>query len=996
VEGFEHRSDRRRAEAKKRLEERGRDGEGDASDGDDKNNGQEQVEIRYEYLEPPIKVGSMRKKAIKGVFGIKNCKQRWFRLEAGELRYYDKKSMKPSRLKGVVSLKGGASVTRSDKHDDRDNELQINMADGQNLVLKCDDGDTAAEWKRAFDETIRIFDGAAAQYKDKKRKRNIAITTTAQQQLALQERRTSLSSTTSTHIEEHENLSNLTKSEEAVASIDKALQGHFLLGELDRDGHDALIQSMVFTSLLPGDVVFWQNTWGTAFYVVEQGRTQVVKDGEVVADLPAGTGFGELALVNDVLRTATIRASIPCRLWSIDRSDFREILSREENLSRERKVAVLQNIDLFAKLNFKALGQVADSLRTTFFDEIGTTIFKQGEVGDKFYIMRDGSVSVQVDRIEVAVLNPGDAFGERALIEDEPRNATITTNEDNVVCYVLDRDQFNDLLGQHSNSIDEDFARESLAKVQMFKGLSHGQIRSIAENLTKEVFTEGKLIFHQGEVGDKFYVLASGTVKVIVNHQVVGEILPGNYFGEKALMSKDGSGERAATILAASPKVITFALGRDDFVELMGPVEAIMEEAAKKHTQIEQASGIMGRMSRMLSSNRNSTESSGIKSKDQRKYGTFQTRVVAPLEIAGLSELHVLQTLGKGEFSVVSMVVHEVTGDYYALKRVPKEMISEKMTADHSYNNRNFLLEFGGGIDKESGDEVAAASHFFPLLYATFSDAANIFYVSEVCRGGDLHNVFYHTSFLAKTRLGGVPETVAAFYVATALSALQFMHSKDVIFRNLRMENMVISDDGFVKFSDLSFCKQMDTEASTTNTMCGCGEYISPEMVLAKPYNRGVDYWALGVLTFELLTGQTPFEDLTLAGIFQNVLNCKKVLPKALDAVMASSDGAQLSAAVVNFMESLLEEKFSMRMGLIRGGVTNIWAQPFLKSKNFSAKAIQEFAVAPPYVPFPEGEEEHGHDVKGFEDFGEEIEDFTFYEDVVPYDGADAEDYDKF
>ena len=86
-----------------------------------------------------------------------------------------------------------------------------------------------------------------------------------------------------------------------------------------------------------------------------------------------------------------------------------------------------------------------------------------------------------------------------------------------------------------------------------------------------------------------------------------------------------------------------------------------------------------------------------------------------------------------------------------------------------------------------------------------------------------------------------------------------------------------------------------------------------------------------------------------------------------------------------------------MRMGVIRGGATNIWAQPFLKSKNFSAKALQEFAVIPPYVPFPgDGEDEHGHDVKGFEDFGEDVEDFTFHEDVVPYDGADAEDYDKF
>jgi len=992
IEGFEHRSDRRRAEAKKRLEERQR-AKGGRGDDDTEEKELEDytdpVEIRYEYLEPPIKTGQIRKKAIGGFMGLKNTKQRWFRLEAGELRYYDKKSMKPSRLKGVVSLKGGADVGKT-KHEDRDEEIQLNLPDGRQLVLKCDDAATAIEWRRAFKETIRIFDGAAAQYKDKKRKRNIAITKGTGAE-GLRRDSMNVGEALTPAQEEAAALANLDKSPEAVASIDKALQGHFLLGELDREGHDALIHSMSFTSLLPGDVVIWQNTWGTAFYVVEKGKTQVVKDAKVVAELPEGTGFGELALVNDVLRTATIRATNPCRLWSIDRGDFRAILAREEQVSRERKIGILKNIDLFAKLNLMTLGQVADSLKTTFFDDEGHVIFRQGENGDKFYIIRDGTVSVKVDRAEVAILKSGDAFGERALINDEPRSATTTTLCENVVCYVLDRDRFNDLLGQYSQAMDENFAVEALAKVDILKGLSHTKMKTIAENMSKEVFGEGKIIFHQGETGDKFYVLAAGSVKVIVNHVVVGEISPGQYFGEKALLASSDAGERTATILAASTKVVTFSLGREAFTNLLGPVETIMEDEARRREEEAKEGSILGRMSRILSPGRGSK----VDGLGAQKMGNFQTNNVCPVDVAGVQELLVLQTLGKGEFTVCSLVSHEVSGEIYSLKRLPKAEVVEKLSVNHVFDNKNFLLEFAGGINPANQEEVAPLSPLFPKLLATFSDPANVYFVSELCPGGDMHNVFYHTNYLRKTKMGGVPETVVAFYVASALSLLNFLHSRDVVYRNMRLDNMLIGDDGYVKFCDMTFCKQMDSEASTTNTMCGCGDYISPEMVLAKPYNRGVDYWALGILTFELLGAQTPFEDLTLAGIFQNVLNCTEVLPKSFEKLNERSEGAPMSESVTNFVSQLLKEKFSMRLGLVRGGNLNVWNQPFLKSRGLTYKTITECGVEAPYIP--ELSETGGaHEVQGFENFGDDVEDFTFYEDVEPYDGPGAADFAMF
>ena len=320
--------------------------------------------INYGFVEPPKMIGSLRKKAIGGFFGYRNLKKRWFRLQAGELRYYDKASMTPGRLKNVVSLRDGAYVEPID--DERPDQIVIQFprdgekdssvmntrgSKGPNLKLYADTPDEAKEWQRALNETVRIYTAAKASNDKHRRKVNIRmykVNENAKEDKIRAEatsveglRINSISSSGGGGSMSVRRMSSIIRSDEATQLLLGALKSHFLLGNMEDEGHRAILENMTCLKLQSGDIATWENTWGTNFYIIEWGEMQVLVKNSIVSILKGGTAFGELALVNEVLRTATIRARLPCRVWSIDRPNFRRILALEEERSKERRIEVL-------------------------------------------------------------------------------------------------------------------------------------------------------------------------------------------------------------------------------------------------------------------------------------------------------------------------------------------------------------------------------------------------------------------------------------------------------------------------------------------------------------------------------------------------------------------------------------------------------------------------------------------------------------------------------
>ncbi len=213
----------------------------------------------------------------------------------------------------------------------------------------------------------------------------------------------------------------------------------------------ALLQPVYAPS---GEEVVRQGELGTRFYLVKRGCLDVIKDGELVATLGAGTCFGEIALLRNVARTATVRARTASHLLAMRGDDFRALLAHEMDtfLRLQTRVELrdeLGRLPWLAGLGPAELDLLLAKLEPTRFPP-GACLVRQGERGDRFYVIRAGQVAVETNGAQVSLLGPGDYCGEIALLLDVPRTATLrAVGPQAVEAWSLGRDDFVDVLGQY-------------------------------------------------------------------------------------------------------------------------------------------------------------------------------------------------------------------------------------------------------------------------------------------------------------------------------------------------------------------------------------------------------------------------------------------------------------------------------------------------------------------------------------------------------------------
>lgn len=259
-------------------------------------------------------------------------------------------------------------------------------------------------------------------------------------------------------------------------------------------------------------------------------------------------------------------------IWSLERKILRHFLKTLENNFKSQQINFLKTVTMFEKLNENMLRQIANVLQIATYEQPHERIIRQGEVGDKFYLLVQGRVSVTKNstssfttssssslKNEIAQLSSGQYFGELALISNEPRKANVVVLEAPVVCYTIDKQNFTSVIGTLQELENENFGIEILKKVKILESLSEKQLQILVKCLEMMTFSEGMVIISQGEEdGDRFFIIVSGEVIVSVNHIEVARLKSGSYFGEMALMNNE---RRNATITAVD-EVICLTLNR--------------------------------------------------------------------------------------------------------------------------------------------------------------------------------------------------------------------------------------------------------------------------------------------------------------------------------------------------------------------------------------------------------------------------------------------------
>jgi CRP-like cAMP-binding protein len=373
------------------------------------------------------------------------------------------------------------------------------------------------------------------------------------------------------------------KSAQTLEVLNKALKGHFLFEKAP--DFVALLDALQPRDAKQGDCIIWEGDKGDTFYILEEGTCSVVKGGNVLSfQQKTGSAFGELALIHNAPRAASIRAIEDCKLWRVDRHHFRQALNEMENGMHETQTKFLKNISLFSDLNNGVLNRIAEAMKVKEYKD-GERIIKQGEVGDEFFMIKSGNVTVtqKADKggIEKVLTKcgPGDYFGELSLMKNEPRAASVTATGP-IECFTVDRKNFVEVLGPLQELLDLHKGIQMMTKVKMLsENLNDGEIEKVSRSLQRKICSDGTRIIKQGEKGDLFYMIEKGTVTVLIDNNEVASLTdasPTPYFGEMALISDD---IRAATVIADGSVQLAY-LTRQNFNQLLGPMKDIMKRVS--------------------------------------------------------------------------------------------------------------------------------------------------------------------------------------------------------------------------------------------------------------------------------------------------------------------------------------------------------------------------------------------------------------------------------
>jgi len=273
-----------------------------------------------------------------------------------------------------------------------------------------------------------------------------------------------------------------------------------------------------------------------------------------------------------------------------------------------------------------------------------------------------------------------------------------------------------------------------------------------------------------------------------------------------------------------------------------------------------------------------------------------------------------LKVLGKGSYGKVMLVRHK-DGQLFAMKMLRKENIIKRNQTEHTKTERNVL--------------EAVTHPFIVTLYYAFQTPTKLHFVLEYCAGGEL---FFHLS-----RAGRFSEGRCKFYASEILLAITYLHSLNVIYRDLKPENVLLDEEGHAKLTDFGLSKEGIMDNVSANTMCGTPEYLAPEILDKRGHGRAVDWYSLGALIYEMLTSLPPFYTKDREKLFDRIRRGELSYPSFITPVAKAH------------LQALLERDPNKRLGGGPGDGEEVKNHPFYSNIDWNATLARK--ATPPFKP---------------------------------------------
>uniref|UniRef100_A0A673ALC5 protein kinase C n=1 Tax=Sphaeramia orbicularis TaxID=375764 RepID=A0A673ALC5_9TELE len=295
-----------------------------------------------------------------------------------------------------------------------------------------------------------------------------------------------------------------------------------------------------------------------------------------------------------------------------------------------------------------------------------------------------------------------------------------------------------------------------------------------------------------------------------------------------------------------------------------------------------------------------------------------------------LQDFKCVAVLGRGHFGKVLLAEYKSTGEMFAIKALKKGDIVARDEVD------SLMCE------KRIFETVNSVRHpFLVNLFACFQTQEHVCFVMEYAAGGDLM-MHIHADVFSEPR--------AVFYAACVVLGLQFLHDHKIVYRDLKLDNLLLDTEGYVKIADFGLCKEGMGFRDRTSTFCGTPEFLAPEVLTETSYTRAVDWWGLGVLIFEMLVGESPFPGDDEEEVFDSIVNDEVRYPRFL------------STEAISIMRRLLRRSPERRLGAGERDAEEVKKHLFFRNMDWNGLLAKK--VKPPFVPTIQG----ANDVSNFDD----------------------------
>ncbi|XP_078660527.1 cGMP-dependent protein kinase 1-like isoform X1 [Branchiostoma floridae x Branchiostoma belcheri] len=644
------------------------------------------------------------------------------------------------------------------------------------------------------------------------------------------------------------------KDQSVKQMLKEAIQQNDFMKNLDPIQMSEIVDCMDFQMFQSGQKVIQEGEAGQQLFVAEVGELKVTKGGNDLGNMGPKTLFGELALLYNCSRTATVKAVTESKLWAIDRNIFQMIMIKTGRTRREEHFKFLKSVSLLKELPHAKLSKIADCLEVDFYHE-GEYIIREGQTGDTFFIIIEGEVKVtqKIEGVEepkvIKTLSRGETFGEKALLSEDKRTANVIA-VGGVKCLTLDRVAFNQLIGplNEIKKVDEQYSLEdeNRGAARLIKS------RSPTNQMSQSV--EGIRV--EDSVLDTFGKIIGCYVCRILQKR-----------GSRDIKSSTSSKDSQTSVPSSSDQV-------------NGPAEDMLLYAK------------------------------------------------VPLD-----DLDVVATLGVGGFGRVELVKWQDKS--FALKCLKKKHIVNTRQQEHIYSEKAIMM--------------SCNSPFIIKLYKTFKDKRYVYMMMEPCLGGELWTILRDR--------GSFDDHTTRFCTACVVQAFTYLHGRGIIYRDLKPENLLLDQRGYVKLCDFGFAKKIGFGHKTW-TFCGTPEYVAPEIILNKGHDYSADVWSLGILMFELLTGTPPFSG-------SDPMKTYNLILKGIDAVEFPR---KIGKNANNLIKKLCKENPSERLGYQKNGMNDIKKHKWFQGFDWDGLTTQ--STQPPIVPKVRGPQ----DTSNFDKYSRETD----------------------